>query len=137
VTLVAEKGAMIAAMDPVLDPETYAFVTVTEGYRSRRIGELALATFNEAEGVSFILTLESAKAFYLPEGVLQRRIVLQVGSALDGIGLTAAVAGALAEAGIACNCVAAFHHDHIFVPAGDADAALERLLALQASARAG
>ena len=44
------------------------------------------------------------------------RITLTVHSALEGVGLTAAVAGALAQAGIACNVVAGYHHDHLFVP---------------------
>ena len=56
--------------------------------------------------------------------------LLQVHSALDGVGLTAAVAGALAAAGIACNVIAAFHHDHLFVPAARAGAVL---LAAQAA----
>jgi hypothetical protein len=43
-------------------------------------------------------------------------LTLRVHSALDGVGLTAAVASALAEIGIPCNMVAAFHHDHAFVP---------------------
>ena len=44
------------------------------------------------------------------------RITLTGHSALDGVGLTAAVASALADAEIPCNMVAAFHHDHAFVP---------------------
>ena len=63
-----------------------------------------------------------------------RCITLQVHSALDGVGLTAAVAGALAAQGIACNMVAAYHHDHAFVPEAQAEAALAVLLALQAGA---
>jgi uncharacterized protein len=41
--------------------------------------------------------------------------------------LTAAVAAALADAGISANVVAAFHHDHVFVPARRADEALDCL----------
>ena len=63
-------------------------------------------------------------------------IRLNVYSALDGVGLTAAVAGALAEAGIACNMVAALNHDHVFVPADRATQALSILRALQAAANA-
>jgi uncharacterized protein len=60
-----------------------------------------------------------------------RRIVLEVFSALDGVGLTAAVAGALAAQGIPCNMIAAFHHDHVFVPAVMADRAIAVLQELQ------
>jgi uncharacterized protein len=62
-------------------------------------------------------------------------ITLNVYSALDGVGLTAAVAGALAAEGIACNMIAACHHDHVLVPA-DSGRAMAVLLALQHAAGA-
>ena len=65
-----------------------------------------------------------------------RWIVLRVNSALEGVGLTAAVSSALAEAGIACNVVAAARHDHVFVPEDRAEVALALLTKLQASAAA-
>ena len=57
-------------------------------------------------------------------------LTLRVHSALDAVGLTAAVSRALADAGIACNVLAGFHHDHLLVPAArraDAIAALHAL----------
>jgi len=60
-----------------------------------------------------------------------KRIVLTANSALDGVGLTAAVASALAETDIPCNIVAAFRHDHVFVPSAMAERALAILKALQ------
>ena len=54
--------------------------------------------------------------------------LLTVHSDLAGVGLTAAVAAALADANIPCNIVAAFHHDHVFVPAGQAQQALAALV---------
>jgi len=62
-----------------------------------------------------------------------RQITLNVFSSLDGVGLTAAVAMALAEVGIPCNMVAANHHDHVFVPSDRAEEAMACLLGLQRS----
>ena len=45
-------------------------------------------------------------------------------SALEAVGLTAAVSAALTRHGISANVVAAYYHDHIFVPAEDAERAL-------------
>ena len=58
------------------------------------------------------------------------RITLGVHSSLAAVGLTARVAGALAEAGISANMVAAFHHDHVFVPWETRDVARATLCSL-------
>lgn len=125
---VRDKGAMIRGMAPVLDPETWHFGTV------RDVSVIAdtrpLATFVEDEGLSLILSDADAEAAGLPTDMPMARITLTVHSALDGVGLTAAVARALADAGIPCNMVAAFHHDHAFVPLADAPRALAILKAL-------
>jgi uncharacterized protein len=131
---VFDTQAMIAGMDPLPDDEDYVFCTVDASLAETMRSE-ALAWFAEDEGVSLILPADRARALGLPDGALMRRIVLTVHSALEGVGLTAAVAGKLAEHGIACNMVAAFHHDHVFVPAGDAARALALLRELQAAAR--
>jgi hypothetical protein len=44
------------------------------------------------------------------------RFTLQVHSSLAAVGLTARVAESLAAHGISANMVAAYHHDHVFVP---------------------
>ena len=85
----------------------------------------AFALIHEEEGVTAICPQDSGDF---------ARITLQVHSALEGVGLTAAVAGALAEAGIACNVVAGFHHDHLFVPWARR---VEALAILQRLARSG
>lgn len=58
-------------------------------------------------------------------------------SALEAVGLTAAVALALTDAGISCNVVAGFHHDHLFVPFGRAAEAVAVLEALAAESGTG
>lgn len=127
--------AMIAGMKPVLDAADYVFCTsrdlaVVEAARPR-----ALCSFAEQEGLSLILPVEAARSLGLHYDGVMRRIVLTVYSALDGVGLTASVAGKLAEAGIACNMVAAFHHDHVFVPAAEAERAMALLRELQTAAK--
>jgi|KBSSwiStaDraftv2_1062776.scaffolds.fasta_scaffold287773_1 RimJ/RimL family protein N-acetyltransferase len=93
-----------------------------------------VATFHEPEGCSIIVAESTAKRAHLPILFRAAWITLHVRSELHAVGLTAAVATALAEAGIACNVVAAVSHDHLFVPADSADRALAILHALQRSA---
>lgn len=125
---------MIAAMQPELAAPDYLFCSVDEQARDW-LTLPALGWFREAEGLTLILDRSTARAAGLDAGPVMRRITLSVHSALDGVGLTAAVASALAGAGIPCNMVAAFHHDHVFVPAPPARAALAVLQALQVAAQ--
>jgi hypothetical protein len=126
---VRDTVAMIAGMAPVPDPETYAFVTAADPVRAAAALPLALACFREDEGLSLILPLATARDLGFADPIPMARITLTVQSALDGTGLTAAVATALAEAQIPCNMVAAFHHDHVFVPDAMAARALSVLQA--------
>ncbi|MGO9421844.1 ACT domain-containing protein [Roseiarcus sp.] len=131
---VREAHAMVAGMRPVLDAGEVVFCTTADGALARKAQAHALGSFREAEGVSLILPSAAAEALGFPVDLPMRRIELSVNSALDGVGLTAAVASALAGERIPCNIVAAFHHDHVFVPAGLAERALTILEALQADA---
>ena len=123
---------MLAGLSPALDTETYLFVTSTSPPADALAA--AMGWFREDEGVSLILPEAAALASGFAEGSPMRRITLQVHSSLDGVGLTAAVSGLLAANGIACNMVAAFHHDHLFVPADQAEKALTLLRGLQQDA---
>ncbi len=110
---VSDLAVMLAGMAPVLDTREWRFVLV-EGEPPAD----AFAVIREDEGTTAIIAEDGGEF---------ARITLMVHSALDGVGLTAAVSGALAGAGIACNIVAGFHHDHLFVPWDRRDEALERL----------
>ncbi len=120
-------GDMLAGMAPRLEPATYVFATEAEPSRIALAAPLARGMFREAEGTSLILERSDARRMGHVDALPMRCITLGLHSALDGVGLTAAVAEALARDGIACNVVAAFHHDHVFVPAINAEAALRCL----------
>jgi hypothetical protein len=122
---------MIAGMSPYLKRGEYVFCAA--GDRDWTALN-PLAMFREAEGVSLILERGAAEAAGFPVAAPMALITLNVYSALDGVGLTAAVATTLAEAGIACNMVAALNHDHVFVPVERASEAVAILRALQAAA---
>jgi hypothetical protein len=125
---------MLAQMNPRLDADEVIFCSTADKALDEKARPFALGAFREAEGVSLILPRAAAEALGFPVALPMRRIELTVHSALDGVGLTAAVASALAEAGIPCNVVAAFHHDHVFAPSAMAERALAVLKALQQSA---
>lgn len=130
----SDRDEMVAQMAPRLDPVRYCFMVIDPASAPQALGA-AIGTFREEEGVTAIVP-ESVARELGEEGPTFARITLQVHSSLTGFGLTAAVASVLAEHGIACNMVAAYHHDHAFVPEQDGERALELLKALQARAGA-
>ena len=131
-----EIGAMLSGMTPMLADGEFIYCTTTDENIAGRACGGALAWFREKEGVSLILARTLAADFGFACDMPMRRIVLEVFSSLEGVGLTAAVASALSAHGIPCNMVAAYHHDHIFVPSDKAELAMEILTELQQSASA-
>ena len=122
---VRDTDAMIAGMAPDLVAGEVAFVSL-EAPGAEDVAQ-ARAVVREAEGITLILPFSHPAV--PAEALAMRQITLTVQSALDGVGLTAAVADALAGAGIPCNVVAGFHHDHVFVPSAQAERAVEVLRA--------
>ena len=115
---------LLATMSPELMDGEYVFCTIPDA----RYGDCAdtrpIASFVEREGLTLVMLTNAAENAGLPfEGVF-RCITLGVHSSLEAVGLTAAVAGKLAEHSIAANVIAACFHDHVFVQAELADRAI-------------
>jgi hypothetical protein len=125
-TGITDLGTLLREMRPDLRPGEYVYCSVpaqeTEWWSLEPIG-----FFREDEGLTLIVEKTAADKAGLAYGPVMRCITLTVHSALEAVGLTAAVAVALTRHGISANVVAAYHHDHIFVPAKDAERALAAL----------
>lgn len=121
---------LIAALAPRLDPEPWVFVSVKNVPPDTH----PLMTFREEEGMTLIVRPDEARRLGQPGGPAFRRITLGVNSSLEAVGLTAAVASTLTAIGISANVVAAFHHDHVFVPADRAEDALACLARMKGGA---
>ena len=120
---------LLLTMEPVLHDGIYVYCTIDRRPTPDEVAT-AIAIVREPEGTTLILTHEDATAMRLHYPSLMARITLMVHSSLAAVGLTAAVAGALGDVGIACNVVAGFHHDQIFVPADRARDAMAALRSL-------
>jgi uncharacterized protein len=114
VAALGDLSQLLAQLRPQRQPGRFVFTAVA----TVPAGVDPVMTFAEDEGLTVILRQEDADAAGLRYDLVTEWITLTVHSALDGVGLTAAVSGTLAGAGISCNVVAAVHHDHLFVPAG-------------------
>jgi uncharacterized protein len=132
-TIERELPTLLRTLSPARRPGRFVFVTTPSLPTEVR----PVATVREDEGLTLVLPRSDAERLGLPAGDTYAMITLEVRSALDAVGLTAAVAGALASHGIACNVVAGVHHDHLFVPEHRADDALTVLRALADDAGAG
>ncbi|MEU3299117.1 MULTISPECIES: ACT domain-containing protein [unclassified Streptomyces] len=124
---------LLTTMRPELNPGRHVFTTVPGP--TPPPGLAPVVTVAEAEGLTLVVRQELADAAGLSYDYVAGWITLRVHSALDAVGLTAAVATALADAGLSCNVVSGFHHDHLFVPYERAEEAVTLLRELAAHPR--
>lgn len=119
---------LLTGMRARLNPGRYVFTTVGDG--EVPAGVAPVVTVAEQEGLTLVVPQHEADASGLAYEYVAGWITLRVHSALEAVGLTAAIARELADVGLSCNVVAGFHHDHLFVPhehAADAVRVLEDL----------
>jgi uncharacterized protein len=107
-------------LDPIRRPGEFVFAVAGEDVAAE-------ATVREDEGLTVVVPRERADALGLEYDFVAAWITLRLHSELEAVGLTAAFSRALAGAGIGCNVLAGFHHDHLLVPADRADEAIELL----------
>ena len=93
------------------------------------------ATVSEDEGLTAVLRREQADRLGIAYDYVPAWITLRVHSALDAVGLTAAISTALADAGLSCNVIAGYHPDHLLVPADRAPDAIAVLSELSRGRR--
>jgi hypothetical protein len=123
-----DLAKLLQNMRPERNPGDYVFCVLNSFEQAAALQPVGM--FQEKEGLTVILQREQADAMSLAYSLVCAWITLTVHSSLEAVGLTAAVSQALAEENISCNVVAAYYHDHLFVPVEDGERAMEVLLSL-------
>jgi hypothetical protein len=125
-----DLDTLLVLLEPSLLPGDFVFCTAA----NLKYGDFAelqpLASYQEEEGLTLVLAKQSADVAGLAYDSVFNCITLMVHSSLDAVGLTAAVSGKLAANGISANVMAAYYHDHVFVPENKAQLALQLLAEL-------
>lgn len=119
---------MLASLSVSVRPGRFTIASITE---SVELGNGVEAVLREAEGYTVVATVKAAERNGWPVGFVAAWLTLDVHSALEAVGLTAAVATALGESGISCNVLAGYYHDHILVQADRADDAVRSIEGLR------
>ncbi|GAA4829450.1 ACT domain-containing protein [Actinomycetospora corticicola] len=127
-----DLAQMLATLDVVVRDGTFVYATVPAGHPATA---RAHAVVVEDEGVTLVLRSTDAEEFDVSATFDAAWLTLTVHSALEAVGLTAAFSRTLGDAGIPCNVLAGFHHDHLLVPVDHRDRALAVLRALRDDAR--
>lgn len=126
-----DLGRLLRDLAPYLDDTPFAFGILPKGAELPRTIRLC-GLFEENEGMTLIAPLADLAESGIEHSTAMAKISLKVHSSLEALGLTAAIATALANAGISANVVAAYHHDHVFVPWDRRVDAIDCLRALSA-----
>lgn len=126
---VSDLATLLKSMRPSLDAAPYLITTMTPA-EIANLGSSPFAAIKEAEATTVVI---AESVVVDPSKNLDRyaKITLGVWSALEAVGLTAAIATALAGNDIPANVIAGYYHDHIFVPWHERNRALKILHTLR------
>ena len=111
---------LLESMRPSLMEGEFVFCTLPDS-EVKQVDANCICRFKEEEGTTLILSKTDALKLELPFAYPCRMITLTVHSSLEAVGFLAAIAAKLAEAGISINVISAYYHDHLFVPAEQAE----------------
>ena len=125
-------ATLLRSMSPQLNDGEYVFCTLPDG--KLPAGLEIVGSFREQEGLTVILQRSHAEKAGFSFDYIAAWITLNVHSALEAVGLTAAVATALGRAGRGCNGNGGDYPHHLFVGQADAERALQVLRDLAANA---
>ena len=125
-----DLSKLLALLRPGLIPGDFVFCTVANMKYGDHAELQPIASVQEAEGLTLVLDKHTAEEAGLAYDAVFNCITLQVHSSLEAVGLTAAVSSKLAANGISANVIAAYYHDHVFVPKEKAQLALKLLTEL-------
>ena len=120
-------NTLLSGLSPQLLDDTYVFCTLPDGVYGDYAMTRPIASFQEIEGLTLVMTQGNADTQGLDYDGLFHCISLQIHSSLQAVGLTAAISGKLADADISANIIAGYYHDHLFVPQANVVEALEIL----------
>ena len=122
---ITDLQQLIRNMEPVLNQGEYVFASVLDITKIPRA--VTICEMREKEGMTVVLAKKEAEKLGLPFEFVAAWITLNIHSALEAVGLTAAFATALGKNNISANVIAGYYHDHIFVDTKDAEKAMQVL----------
>lgn len=114
-----ELAVLLQDLDVERRPGAFAYIV---GISGTAPPPATYAMIDEGDTTAFVVDADSSLGSRAPFRAAW--LTLTVHSALEAVGLTAAVAGALARARIPANVIAGFYHDHLLVPEERADDAI-------------
>ena len=123
-------SALIRSLSAELVDGLFVFVTLSG--EPLPVGIFPRMMFQEAEGTTYIVLKSDAVVQDLDFEFPCRMITLNIHSSLEAVGFMAKIATALAKHDMGVNPVSGFYHDHLFVPDGREQDALEILAQLAA-----
>ncbi|KAL5087769.1 hypothetical protein Trisim1_007425 [Trichoderma cf. simile WF8] len=117
---------LLATLTTTLHEPIFVFATLANASDLPPLEETQLF-FKEKEGITVIVSREYATAHKIDFFFPCKMITLNVTSSLEAVGFMAVIATKLAENNMGVNPVSGFYHDHLFIPLGREQEAVEVL----------